>query len=143
MITDILLIEDNGADADLTLRALRQCRPELKVMHIEDGAEALEFMFSVSRNDEAAFAFPRLILMDLLLPKVNGQEILRAVKANDATKMIPVVVLTSSGHQRDVTECYMLGANAYMVKPLDFNEHIRQMSKVIDFWFDVNQYPLG
>jgi two-component system, response regulator len=133
---DVLLVEDSATDADLTLRALRKNNKTLTIKHIEDGEEALNFIFA--RPTQSA---PRLILMDLQLPKLNGTEILKEIKNNDKTKMIPVVMLTSSNQPDDVMNCYSLGANAYMVKPLDFDVYISQVATAIQFWLDINCLP--
>jgi len=140
---DILLIEDNSTDADLTLRALKQRNINLNILHIEDGAEAIDFIFSQGVYEERlGKGFPKLILMDLQLPKINGQEVLRKIKESSLAKVIPTVILTSSNHRKDVIECYQLGANAYMVKPLDFEEYIQQIGKAVDFWIDANYCPI-
>lgn len=140
--TDILLVEDNSTDADLTFRAIKERYSSLNVLHIEDGAEALDFIFSQgSYSDTKGLSLPKLILMDLQLPKINGQEVLQHIKQNATTKVVPIVILTSSNHEKDVMECYQAGANGYMVKPLDFNDYISQVSKAIEFWIDVNHLP--
>lgn len=140
---DILLIEDNKSDADLTLRALKKKNLHLNVIHFEDGAEALEAIFS-RLKDKAGFNgryFPRLILLDLKLPGMHGKDILRELKGNEKTSMIPVVVLTSSNQQSDVSDCYRLGSNAYIVKPLDFEKYMCLVSEAAFFWTQVNYMP--
>jgi CheY-like chemotaxis protein len=138
---DILLIEDNSADADLTIRALNKKNANLNIMHFEDGAEALDYIFfeGIYRGTTRESCL-KLILMDLQLPKINGQVVLNRIKLNKETKMIPTVILTSSNLHKDVIECYQLGANGYMVKPLDFEDYIQQISKAVDFWIDINYY---
>lgn len=140
---DILLIEDNKSDADLTLRALKKKNLHLNVFHFEDGAEALEAIFS-RLEGKAGFnsrPFPRLILLDLKLPGMQGKDILRELKGNEKTSMIPVVVLTSSNQQIDVSDCYRLGSNAYIVKPLDFDKYMDLVSEAAFFWMQVNYMP--
>lgn len=140
---DILLVEDNLTDAELTMRALKKKDLHLNVIHFEDGAEALKAIFS--RLDEHTELngkhFPQLILLDLKLPGMHGKEILRELKGNEKTRMIPVVILTSSNQQSDVTDCYQLGSNAYIVKPLDFEEYMSKVSKAAFFWMHVNYMP--
>src|SRR4051794_12776409 len=119
--TEILLVEDNPRDAELTMRALTKRHLANQVVHVKDGVEALDFIFA-----RGAYAgrdttqHPKVVLLDMKLPKVNGLEVLRALKSNEATKRIPVVILTSSAEQRDILESYQLGVNSYIVKPVDF-----------------------
>lgn len=140
---DILLIEDNYSDADLTLRALKKKNLHLKVVHFEDGAEALEALFSRlgEKAERSGRYIPHLILLDLKLPGMHGKEILKELKRHSKTKMIPVVVLTSSNQQRDVSECYQLGCNAYIVKPMDFEEYMCRVSEAAFFWMQINYMP--
>jgi two-component system, response regulator len=139
---DVLLIEDNSTDADLTLRALLKKDKNLVVKHIDDGEEALDFILSQGAySDRFPGPTPKLILMDLQLPKINGTEILKEIKNNEKTRIIPVVMLTSSSHPEDVLDCYSNGANAYMVKPMDFDSYILQVSKAVHFWLDINYSP--
>ena len=118
---EILLVEDNQDDLDMTLRALRKANLTNRIQTVRDGAEALEFIFC-----QGAFAGrkfenpPKVILLDLKLPKIDGMEVLKRIKTDARTKMIPVVVLTSSKEQKDVIESYNLGVNSYMVKPVNF-----------------------
>jgi CheY-like chemotaxis protein len=123
---EVLLIEDNPYDAELTLTAFRKSNLANRIYHVKDGAEALQFLFGqgpyVERKIENQ---PKLVLLDLKLPKVDGLEVLRAVKADDRTKFIPIVVLTSSREERDIVESYRLGVNSYIVKPVDFEKFIQ------------------
>ncbi|HYG40948.1 MAG TPA: response regulator [Cytophagales bacterium] len=141
-LLDVLLIEDNSTDADLTMRALKKKNNGLKIKHVEDGAEALDFIFSqgVYSNRNPSF-LPKLILMDLQLPRINGHEVLKQIKNNERTRKTPIVILTSSSHLQDVMECYSNGANAYMVKPMDFEEYILQVSSAVHFWLEINYLP--
>ena len=132
---EILLVEDNANDAELTTRALKQ-RNLTNQLHVcRDGAEALEFF------DGNTGPVPKVILLDLKLPKVDGLEVLRRLKAEDHTKNIPVVVLTSSREEPDIARAYDLGANSYIVKPVDFEAFARAVSEVGLYWLLLNHPP--
>jgi two-component system response regulator len=139
---EILLVEDNANDAELAIHALRSRALANKLIHVKDGAEALDFIFGTG-----AYAghdiedHPKVILLDLKLPKVGGLEVLRAIKSNERTKTIPVVVLTSSAQQRDMLDCYQLGANSYIVKPVDFASFTKAVSELGCFWVLLNRTP--
>ena len=133
---EILLIEDNLDDAGLTLRALKKHHLANKVLHLRDGEEALNFLFSEKFNQ-----LPRLILLDLKMPKVDGIEVLRRLKADDRRKIIPVAVLTSSREECDIVASYRLGVNAYIVKPVDFEKFSKAVSDLGLFWLVLNQPP--
>jgi two-component system response regulator len=139
---EILLIEDNLNDAELSLYALRKFKIANHIHHARDGAEALEYVFG---SDDAGSRLPaqspRLILLDLKLPKVDGLEVLRRLKANEATRTIPVVVLTSSREERDIVESYNLGVNSYIVKPIDFEQFTEAVRDVGLYWLLLNQVP--
>lgn len=139
---EILLVEDNPQDLEMTLRALRRFNFANHVLVARDGAEALECIFGAA-GDEASGgkSSPKVILLDLKLPKVDGLELLRRLKADERTRTIPVVVLTSSQEQRDVVESYRLGVNSYIVKPVNFegfSEAIRQLGL---YWLLLNRSP--
>jgi two-component system response regulator len=137
---EILLIEDNPQDAELALRALRQAKIANHIHVARDGAEALEILFGeASHSLEAA---PKVILLDLKLPKIDGLEVLRRVKSDPRTKLIPVVVLTSSREQNDIVESYRLGVNSYIVKPVDFERFAEAVQKAGMYWLLLNQPPL-
>jgi two-component system response regulator len=140
--TEILLIEDSPEDVEITLRALRKHDLANKVHVVRDGEEALECLFSTGRYaGQAVCSNIRLILLDLKLSKVDGTEVLQRCKSDPCTKNIPVVVLTSSREERDLTDTYNLGVNSYVVKPHDFSrftEAIRQLSL---YWLGLNQLP--
>ena len=139
---EILLIEDNPDEAELTIRSLKKHNLANKLMHLDDGAEALDFIFRKDPSAETDFHFnPKLILLDLKLPKVTGLEILSRLKEDDRTKMIPVVVLTSSKEEQDIFESYKLGVNAYIVKPVNFETFARAISDLGLFWLIRNQVP--
>ncbi len=135
-IVEILLVEDSMDDAGLTIRALRKHNLANHLLHLEDGEEAINFLFS-----EPSRPMPKLILLDLKMPKVSGIEVLRKIKSDDHKKMIPVVMLTSSKEDRDIVEAYKLGVNAYIVKPVDFNKFIDVVSELGLFWIVSNQSP--
>jgi len=139
---DLLLIEDQPSDAELALRALRKLNLGERTHLVEDGATALDFVFG--RNDYAARSIteaPALILLDLKLPKVNGHEVLQALKSDDRTRPIPVVVLSSSKEDRDVQRCYELGVNSYVVKPVDFGRFTETIQRIGSYWLKTNERP--
>lgn len=140
-IVQILLIEDNPNDVELTLRALQKShRLTNSIEVVRDGAEALEFLFCTGayahRNSEDG---PQVILLDLELPKVDGMEVLRRVKADPRTRTIPVVVLTSSRQDRDIIESYQLGVNSYITKPVDFEQFTQAVRQLGFYWLLLNQ----
>ena len=140
--TEILLIEDNPRDAEMTLRAFKKRNLANKVHVIEDGAEALEFLFAENADNNGELSHsPRLILLDLKLPKVDGLEILKRLKADERTKMIPVVVLTSSEQEQDMIASYKFGVNSYIVKPVDFNKFVECIESLGLYWMLLNKYP--
>ena len=130
----ILLVEDNPRDAELTLRAFRKNNLANNVLVAHDGVEALEIVFSRTGADR-----PRVILLDLKLPKLDGLEVLRRLKSDDRTRAIPVVVVTSSNQDPDIKTAYDLGANSYVVKPVDFEAFMKTMSDLGFYWLMVNQ----
>lgn len=132
---EILLIEDNANDAELTLRALKQRKLANQVFVCRDGAEALDFFA------QGAGPVPKVVLLDLKLPKVDGLEVLRRLKGDNRTKAIPVVVLTSSREEPDIERAYELGANSYIVKPVDFDAFARAVSDVGLYWLLLNHPP--
>jgi two-component system response regulator len=139
---EILLVEDNPNDVELTLRALKKRNLANKVHVVKDGAEALEFIFGTGTYAERDInQMPKVILLDLKLPKVDGLEVLRKVKSDERTKVIPVVVLTSSKEESDLVESYRLGANSYITKPVDFDKFAQTVSEMGLYWLLVNQPP--
>ena len=139
---EILLVEDNPRDVELTLRALKKRNLANKVHVVEDGEKALDYIFASGdyayRNMEHT---PKMILLDLKLPKVDGLEVLRKIKADERTRTIPVVVLTSSGEERDIVESYKLGVNSYIVKPVNFDKFIDSVGELGLYWLLLNQRP--
>jgi two-component system, response regulator len=141
---EILLVEDNPADVELTLRAFRARNFANQVFVARDGAEALAFFFGEDGGGHPLTEFgvtPRVILLDLNLPKVDGLEVLKRLKADERTRSLPVVVLTSSREQPDIAAAYRLGANSYIVKPVDFESFARAVSEVGLYWVLLNEQP--
>jgi CheY-like chemotaxis protein len=137
---EILFIEDNHYDAELTIRTLKKHNLADKLKHIDDGAGALDFIFSRGAySGKGQLSGLKLIILDLKLPKVNGLEILMQLKADEHKKMIPVVVLTSSRQEKDVIECYRLGVNSYIVKPVNFESFNRAIADLGSYWLLLNQ----
>lgn len=136
---DILLVEDNHDEAELTIRSLRKIDTRSKLVHIDDGAEALDFIFARNKySGRAIDNSPKMILLDLKLPKVNGLEILKQVKANSQTKKTPVILLTSSREERDIEDGYLSGANSYIVKPNNFDTYTKTISELGHYWMQLN-----
>jgi two-component system response regulator len=141
---EILLVEDNPTDAELAIRALKKSNLANKLVWVKDGAEALDFIFgSGAYSGRQVANGPKVILLDLRLPKVDGMEVLRRVKEDERTRTIPVVVLTSSKEDRDVAESYKLGVNSYISKPVEFDEFARTVSELGLYWLLVNHPPVG
>lgn len=139
---EILLVEDNPDDVELTLRALRKHNLANNVQVVRDGAEALEFIFGAGAYAGRDINHkPRVIFLDLKLPKVDGLEVLRKVKSDERTKIIPVVVLTSSHEERDVVESYKLGINSYITKPVDFDKFVLTVKELGFYWLLLNKPP--
>ena len=140
---EILLVEDNLNDAELSLYALKKFKIANNIHHARDGAEALEYIFGTETTVPRLPAQnPRLILLDLKLPKVDGLEVLKKIKDNDTTRTIPVVILTSSREERDIIESYNLGVNSYIVKPIDFEQFTEAIRDVGLYWLLLNQVPV-
>ena len=139
---EILLVEDSMDDAELAIRALRKNNLANNLIHVKDGEEALEFIFTKGRYTERNSNIPlKLILLDLHMPKINGLDVLKQIKSNEQTKKYPVVILTSSKENKDIEKCYELGANSYIVKPVDFDNFSETISKLGLYWLEVNQPP--
>lgn len=139
---EILLVEDDPDDAELTLLALRQKNGQCKVCHVRDGAEALDFIFSKGRfTGRSSALFPRFVLLDINLPKLCGIEVLKTIRKDARRRSIPVVMLTSSRERRDVMATYELGANSYIVKPLGFEEYMKVIGEMGLYWLSHNQVP--
>ena len=138
---DILLVEDSLADAELTMRALRKGKVANQITWVKDGAEALEFIFRAGAYAGRPEQNPKLILLDLKLPKVDGIEVLKRIKADERTRVVPVVMVTSSAEGRDIAESYKLGVNSYLVKPVDFEQFSDTVAKAGLYWMLMNKAP--
>jgi CheY-like chemotaxis protein len=140
-IKNILLVEDDPRDVDLTLAALEEYNLANKVLVVNDGAEALDYLYCRGKFKTRAAGNPVVVLLDLKMPKVNGLEVLKIIKADEGLKIIPIVVLTSSRETPDLVECYKHGVNAYVVKPVDFGEFVKAVKQLGVFWAAVNEPP--
>jgi len=138
---EILLAEDSDADAEMTIRALQGKHLTNRLVRVNDGAEALDFIFRRGAYADRPAGLPKLLLLDLKMPKVDGIEVLREVKAAEETKAMPVVVLTSSAEERDIAASYMLGVNSYIVKPVDFVKFVDEVAKAGCYWVLLNRLP--
>lgn len=139
---EILLAEDSEADGEMTLRALRKNNLANEVIWVRDGAEALDFIFGRGHYQHRQ-SRPKLVLLDIKMPKVDGIEVLRQIKQNEQTKAIPVVIMTSSAEDRDIVESYQLGVNSYVVKPVEFEQFVDTVAKLGYYWSLVNRVPGG
>ena len=138
---DILLVEDNPLDAELTMRGLAKQKVANNIIWVKDGAEALDYVFRRNAYANRADKGPRLILLDLKMPRVTGIEVTKAIKSDERTKRIPIVIMTSSKEESDVMDSYNLGANSYIVKPLDF-ESLAEVARQAGFyWLAINRVP--
>lgn len=137
---EILLIEDNPRDVEMTLRALKKNRITNNIKVVNDGAEALDFLFNKGKfSDMEIPNRPRIILLDLKLPKVDGIEVLRTIKNDPQLKVIPTIILTSSREERDIVESYRLGVNSYIVKPVEFDTFVEAIREIGLYWLILNQ----
>jgi CheY-like chemotaxis protein len=140
---EILLVEDNPNDVELAMRALRKHHLANRVVVVTDGEEALDFLFARGAyKDNKVENGPKVILLDLKLPKVDGLEVLRVVKSDPRTKVFPVVVLTTSDEEKDVMESYQLGVNSYIVKPVDFDKFVEAINNLGLYWLVLNHPPI-
>ena len=140
---EILYVEDNPHDAELTIRALKKNHLANRLVHVKDGAEALDFLFATGAYEgRDLHNGPKMILLDLKLPKVDGMEVLKRAKADERTKNIPIIVLTSSKEESDIVKSYKLGVNSYIVKPVDFDKFTRSVSEMGFYWLILNQSPI-
>ncbi len=142
-LVDVLLVEDNIDDAELAMRELKKNQANKNLLHVKDGEEALDFIFATGK-----FAglrdiknLPKVILLDIQMPKVNGIEVLEKIKADERTKAIPVVILTSSNQSPDIKKCYDLGVNSYIVKPVEFETYAKAIKELGLYWLLLNRPP--
>ena len=139
---EIILVEDNPSDADLIKRALNKNNVANKILHLKDGQEVLQYLFGEGQwKGRTTANTPKVILLDLKMPKVSGIEVLKRIKSNQETMGIPVVVLTSSKEDPDIKECYKLGVNSYVVKPVGFEDFSRTVAQLGLYWLLINQRP--
>ncbi len=140
---EILLVEDNPDDTELTLRALRKNNLANRVVQVKDGAAALDFVFARGEFGGRDIAnAPKVVILDLKLPKVDGLEVLKEMKSDPRTRAIPVVILTSSTQEKDLLESYQLGANSYIVKPVDFDKFVAAVAEIGLYWLLINKPPV-
>ncbi len=141
---ELLLVEDNINDAELTIRELKKHHLANNLFHVKDGAEALDFLFAKGKytGSRNVNHIPKVVLLDIQMPKVNGIEVLEQIKADERTRSTPVVMLTSSKEDPDIQKCYALGANSYIVKPVNFERFAEAIKNLGFFWLLLNQPPL-
>lgn len=139
---DILLVEDNAHDAELTLRALRKAEVKSTVHWVKDGVEALDFVRATGPHaNRAERRLPKLLLLDLKMPRVDGLEVVRELKADERTRAIPIVAFTSSKQRRDLDESYRLGVNGYVTKPVQFADYVDAIARIESYWLRANLVP--
>ena len=143
MLKKILLVEDNPNDVELTLEALAEHKIANSTEVARDGEEAIDYLYQQGRFKDRPAGNPAVILLDLKLPKISGLEVLNTIKSDDELKVIPVVILTSSREEQDLVKSYNLGVNAYVVKPIEFNEFIQAVGALGLFWAIINEAPPG
>ncbi|MGC9151342.1 MAG: response regulator [Microbacter sp.] len=142
LFVEILLVEDNPNDAELTLRSLKKNHLANEIHWVMDGAEALDFLYAKGKYaDRNRQEIPKLVILDLKLPKVDGLEVLRVLKADESLRKIPVTILTSSKEERDIVASYQLGANSFIVKPVDFNKFTEAVKELGMYWLLLNEPP--
>jgi two-component system, response regulator len=140
---EILLVDDSALDAELAIRGLKQHNLANNVVWVQDGEKALDYVYRRGEFEGREGRGPRLILLDLKMPKVDGIEVTKALKSDPATRHIPIVVMTSSEEERDITESYSLGANSYIVKPVDFESLANVASQAGFYWLAINRAPVS
>jgi CheY-like chemotaxis protein len=140
-IVEILLVEDSATDAEMTIRSLKRRGLANQLVWVRDGAEALDFIYCSGSYEKRRNGHPKLVLLDLKMPKVNGIEVLQRLKSDESTRAIPVVMLTSSAEESDVVKSYQLGVNSYLVKPVDFGEFTEAVVQMGLYWAVLNRVP--
>jgi two-component system response regulator len=143
MEVEILLVEDNMYDAEMTIRALKKVNLSNKLVHVQDGEEAINFLFGKEQYAGRDINnTPKVVLLDIKMPKVDGIEVLKHIKSNEATRMVPVVIMTSSKEEQDIVASYSLGVNSYIVKPVDFESFAKAVSELGLYWLLTNEAPV-
>jgi two-component system response regulator len=137
MRTDILLVEDSHDDSDMAIRVLKQDNPGTRIKVLYDGAEAINYLFDESDN-VLNHLLPKVIFLDIKLPRLSGPQVLKKLKSHKTTSTIPIVIMTSSNQEQDIVECYSLGANSYLVKPIDFNKYQAMILHSSRYWLNCN-----
>lgn len=141
-LVEVLLVEDNKRDADLAMRALKRKNFSNNIIWVKDGEEALDYLFARGQYSERSVNIkPKVVLLDLKMPKVDGLEVLKEIRTNDVTKDIPVVMITSSKEEKDIVDSYKYGVNSFIVKPVDFNKFLKAIEDVGYYWILLNQPP--
>ena len=141
---EVLLVEDNIHDAEMTIRSLKKVNLANNLVHVKDGEEAIDFIFAQGRfTGRDMVTAPPVILLDIKMPKVDGIEVLRRIKSHEATRAIPVVIMTSSKEEQDIISSYELGVNSYVVKPVDFEGFAKAVSQLGLYWLLTNQPPVA
>src|SRR6185312_6879311 len=142
-LVDVVLVEDNIDDAELAIRELRKHKVGNNLLHLKDGEEALDFIFGTGKfaHLKKSLHLPKVILLDIQMPKVNGIEVLEKIKGDERTRAIPVVILTSSNQSPDIKKCYSLGVNSYIVKPVDFENYSKTIRELGLYWLLSNRPP--
>ena len=142
-LIDVLLVEDNPDDTELTTHALTEGNKALHLLHLKDGVEALNFIFNKKSDENRKIQNTlRLVLLDLKLPRLDGLEVLRKIREDERTRTLPVVILTSSREKRDIAEAYKLGVNSYVVKPVGFDSYVKTISALAVYWSLLNEKPI-
>jgi len=142
-LVDVLLVEDNPDDTELTIHALTEGNRSLHLLHLKDGVEALDFIFAKRSLEKQKIQNDlKLVLLDLKLPKLDGLEVLRKIREDERTRTLPVVILTSSRERRDIAEAYKLGVNSYVVKPVGYDNYVKTISALAFYWSLVNEKPV-
>ncbi len=142
-LIDILVVEDNPYDAELTVRTMKKQNPGCQIFVAENGADALDFLFCREKFSKRNSLKPlKVIFLDLKLSKVNGLEVLKEIKSNPDTKKLPVVIITSSREDQDIKAAYELGANSYVVKPVDFDSFLLAIGNMSSYWLSINESPI-